>query len=258
MATTAATRGFTTAPDEAPDTPTRPRRTRPGFGLIGPRRERHVLSPDQLEAMALPVGDDGVVVGVDEQGQSAVLGFSRPEPFDVVLIGGLWTAQALALRAAGTGARIAIETGRPRMWANLVQAAGGGQQCMTVFDVGRVPPQGPSVGSPVLVVRDCGMRPPRGRVSALPWQSVLTLLPYLSPAAPRLLEHAGLVGIQRVSPDEAKQIGRIMALRQEDITALPTIPDWVTLWCTRASRQYVSLQATDPESGLLGAPRRVD
>ncbi|MFT9475480.1 hypothetical protein [Streptomyces sp. 11-1-2] len=258
MSTTAATRGFTTAPDEGPDTPTRPRRTRPGFGLIGPRRERHVLSPDQLEAMALPVGDDGVVVGMDEQGQSAVLGFSRPEPFDVVLIGGLWTAQALALRAAGTGARIAIETGRPRMWANLVQAAGGGQQCMTVFDVGRVPPQGPSVGSPVLVVRDCGMRPPRGRVSALPWQSVLTLLPYLSPAAPRLLEHAGLVGIQRVSPDEAKQIGRIMALRQEDIAALPTIPDWVTLWCTRGSRQYVSLQATDPESGLLGASRRVD
>ncbi|WP_431041880.1 hypothetical protein ACQUSR_08115 [Streptomyces sp. P1-3] len=241
------------APAAAP-----PRRRRPGFGLIGPRRERHALSLDQLGAMELPVGDDGVAIGVDPQGQPAVLGFSRPEPFDAVLIGGLWTAQALALRTAGTGARIAVETGRPQMWANLVQAAGGGQQCMTVFDVGRVPPQGPSVGSPVLVVRDCGIRPPRGRVSSLPWQSVLTLLPYLSPVAPRLLENADLVGVQRVSPDEATQIGRILGLPGSDVAALSTLGDGVTLWCTRSSRRYVMTQPTDAESGLLGAPRRVD
>ncbi|WP_186318891.1 hypothetical protein [Streptomyces sp. SAJ15] len=235
-----------------------PRRARAGFGLIGPRRERHALSAEQLAAMALPVGDDGVTIGVDAQGVPAVLGFSRPEPFDAVLIGGLWTAQALALRTAGTGARIAVETGRPHMWANLVQAAGGGQQCMTVFDVGRVPPQGPSVGSPVLVVRDCGVRPPRGRVSALPWQAVLTLLPYLSPVAPRLLENADLVGVQRVSPEEAKQVGRIMGLPDEDVTALSTLGDGVTLWCNRTSRRYVMTQPTEAETGLLGSPRRVD
>ncbi|SCG07140.1 hypothetical protein GA0115260_108472 [Streptomyces sp. MnatMP-M27] len=234
------------------------RRTRPGFGLIGPRRGRQTLPQEELEALALPIGDDGVIIGVDEQNQPAVLGFNRPEPFDVVLVGGLWTAQVLAFRAAATGARVAVETGRPHLWTNLVQVAGGGQQCMTIFDVGRVPPQGPSVGSPVLVVRDCGMRPPRGRVSALPWQSVLTLLPYLSPVAPRLLEHAGLVGIQRVSPDEAEEIGRVMGLPRSDVAALSTLPDWVTLWCTRSGRQFVTVQATDAESGLLGSPRRVD
>jgi len=107
-------------------------------------------------------------------------------------------------------------------------------------------------------IRDCGMRPPRGRVSALPWQSVLTLLPYLSPVAPRLLEHAGLVGIQRVSPDEAEEIGRIMALPRPDVTALSTLQDWVTLWCTREARQAMALQATDAETGLLGSLLRVD
>jgi hypothetical protein len=253
---TATSTPSTPSPDLA--SPGAPRRTRPGFGLIGPRRGRQSLTADQLDALALPVGDDGVIIGVDGQNQPAVLGFNRPEPFDVVLVGGLWTAQVLAFRAAATGARVAIETGRPHLWANLVQVAGGGQQCMTVFDVGRVPPQGPSVGSPVLVIRDCGMRPPRGRVSALPWQSVLTLLPYLSPVAPRLLEHAGLVGIQRVSPDEAEEIGRIMTLPRPDVAALSTLPDWVTLWCTREARQAVTLQATDAETGLLGSPRRVD
>ncbi|WP_052869296.1 hypothetical protein [Streptomyces niger] len=234
------------------------RRVSAGFGLIGPRRERHTLPLAQLESLSLPVGDDGVVVGADSEGQPCVVGFSRPDPFDVVLVGGLWTAQALALRAAGTGSRVAVETGRPEAWAPLVQAAGGGQPCMTLCEVGRVPPQGPSAGSPVLVVRDCGMRPPRGRVSALPWQAVLTLLPYLSPVAPRLLDKADLAGVQRVSPPEATKIGQILSLPATDVESLSTLGDGVTLWSNQRSRQYTVTQPTDAETGLLGNPRRLD
>lgn len=234
------------------------RRPRLGFGLIGPRRERHSLSVDQLEALAVPVGDDGVVIGVDASNRPAVLGVNRPTAYDITLIGGVWTAQVLALRAAATGARIAVETGRAAAWTALAQAAGGGQPCITLHDVGRVPPQGASAGSPVVVVRDCGMRPPRGRVVSAPWQSVLTLLPYLSPAAPRLLEKSGLVGIQRVSPDEAARIGRIMSLPQDETEALSTLADGVTLWCTTGDRQFVMTRATDAETGLLGSARRMD
>lgn len=231
---------------------------RGGFGLVGPRRERHVVAAADLDALALPVGDDGVVVGVDAQGRPAVLGVNRPTPYEVTLIGGLWTAQVLALRTAATGARVTVETGRGQVWSGLAQAAGGGQQCVTLHDVGRVPPQGASAGSPVLVVRDCGMRPPRGRVAAGPWQSVLTLLPYLSPAAPRLLQNSSLVGVQRVSPDEAEQIGRLMRLPAAAVESLPTLGDGVTLWCTALDRQFVMTQPTDTETGLLGQPRRID
>lgn len=229
-----------------------------GFGLVGPRRDRHAMSVDQLAALTLPVGDDGMVIGVDAEGKPAVLGINRPTPYDVTLIGGLWTAQILALRAAATGARVTVETGRAQAWTTLAQAAGGGQQCISLHDVGRVPPQGPSAGSPVVVVRDCGMRPPRGRVISGPWQSVLTLLPYLSPVAPRLMEKSGLVGIQRVSPDEARHIGRIMHLPQAETEALSTLADGVTLWCTPRDRQFVMTQATDAETGLLGSARRMD
>ena len=124
--------------------------------------------------------------------------------------------------------------------------------------MGRVPPQGASAGSPVVVVRDCGMRPPRGRVVSAPWQSVVTLLPYLSPAAPALLRKASLVGIQRVSPDEAAQIGRIVHLPTTATQSLSTLADGVTLWCTERDRQFVMTQATDAETGLLGAARRMD
>ncbi|MGW0365350.1 hypothetical protein [Streptomyces sp. NPDC002990] len=231
---------------------------RGGFGLIGPRRERHVLPAADLDVLALPIGDDGVVIGVDSEGRPAVLGINRPTPYEVTLIGGLWTAQVLALRAAATGARVAVETGRGQVWSALAQAAGGGQQCVTLHEVGRVPPQGASAGSPVLVVRDCGMQPPRGRVVAGPWQSVLTLLPYLSPRAPRLLQQSSLVGVQRVSPDEAERIGRLMNLPRPAVHALPTLGDGVTLWCTALDRQFVMTRGTEAETGLLGASRRID
>ncbi|MFF5937042.1 hypothetical protein [Streptomyces sp. NPDC012508] len=233
-------------------------RPRFGFGLVGPRRDRHAVPLEQLGALGLPVGDDGMVIGVDAEGRPAVLGINRPTPYEVTLIGGLWTAQVLALRAAATGARVAVETGRAQAWTGLAQAAGGGQPCITLHDVGRVPPQGASAGSPVVVVRDCGMRPPRGRVVSGPWQSVVTLLPYLSPVAPRLLEKSALVGIQRVSPDEAAQIGRIMGLPRAESEALSTLADGVSLWCTPSDRQFVMTQATDTETGLLGTARRMD
>lgn len=233
-------------------------RLRTGFGLLGPRHQRHSLPPEHLDSLSLPIGDDGVVIGVDAENHPAVMGINRPTPYDIVLIGGLWTAQVLALRAAATGARVAVETGRAQQWAQLVQAVGGGQSGMTVHDVGRVPPQGASAGGPVLVIRDCGMRPPRGRVASAPWQSVLTLLPYLSPVAPRLMRQARLVGVQRVSPDEASEIGRVIGLPRGEYESLPTLADGVTLWCTDRDRQYVMTQATDAETGLLGTARRMD
>ncbi|MEU1519694.1 type VII secretion protein EccE [Streptomyces sp. NPDC005811] len=175
-----------------------------------------------------------------------------------IRIGGLWTAQVLALRAAATGARVAVEPGRPQAWAQMVHAMGGGQNGLAVHEVGRVPPQGASTDTPVLVVRDCGMRPPRGRVVSGPWQSVLTLLPYLSPVAPRLIRQARLVGVQRISPDEALEVGRALTLPRENVEALPTLVDGFTLWCADRDRQYVMTRPTDAEIGLLGSPRRMD
>ncbi|MYV70542.1 hypothetical protein GT043_32310, partial [Streptomyces sp. SID2131] len=57
-------------------------RPRFGFGLVGPRRDRHSVSVEQLDALALPVGDDGMVIGVDAEGRPAVLGINRPVPYD--------------------------------------------------------------------------------------------------------------------------------------------------------------------------------
>ncbi|MFG2825203.1 hypothetical protein ACGFX4_37980 [Kitasatospora sp. NPDC048365] len=251
---------YQTYPNQAPQSaePARVRRIRPGFGLRGPRREKHVLTLDDLGALSFPVGDDGVLIGTDQHQQPAVLGLFRPSAYEVVLVGGMWTAQVIALRAAAIGARVAVETGRPQAWAPMAQAAGGGQPCVTVHAVGRLGAQGASVASPVLVVRDLGARPSRSRLSAAPWQTTLTLLPYLGPNASRVLNAADLVGVQRVSPQEAELVGRILSLSAEDLTYLPTVPDNVTLWATRMRRQYVMTNPGDAETQVLGGPRRMD
>ncbi|MGP4002277.1 hypothetical protein [Streptomyces sp. 8N706] len=243
---------------EAPQAPLPQQRFLPGFGLRGPRRDRHVLPAEALGNLTLPVGDDGVVIGVDPQNQAAVLSLLRPTALDVVLVGSMWMAQLLALRTVAVGARVAVETARPAAWAQMAQAAGGGQQCVSVHDVRQIAPQGPSVSSPVLVVRDCGAQPPRNQLAPSPWQSALTLLPFLGPKAPRLLARADVIGMQRLSPEEAEVVARIMRLPREVTAALPTLSDNAMLWCTRDHRQFVLTQPTDAETGLLGMPRRID
>ncbi|WP_441246058.1 hypothetical protein [Kitasatospora sp. McL0602] len=252
---------YQTYPAHAPEPgaeQARVKNIRPGFGLRGPRRERHVLSPEDLGALAFPVGDDGVVIGVDPQQQPAVLGLFRPTPYELVLVGGMWTAQIIALRAAATGARIAVETGRPQAWAPMAQAAGGGQPCVTIHQAGRLGAQGASVASPVLVVRDLGARPPRSRLSAAPWQTTVTLLPYLGPNASRVLNAADLVGIQRVSPQEAELLARVLSLGDQEVAALPTLGDNITLWATRMRRQFVMTNPGEAEAQVLGLARRMD
>ena len=225
----------------------------------GPRHERHLLEADELDALSLPVGDDGVVIGEDPNRRPAVLGLFRPRALDSALVGGSYLAQLVALRAVATGARIVIETARPELWSTLAQNAGGGQPVVALVPVRRVGALGATAASPVLLIRDCGARPPRLAQPKTPWQTTLTLLPFLDPAYAGQLGGADLVALQRISPQEAQLAARVLRIGVEDVQALPGLPDELTLWCARhGGRQYVYGTPTQLEAGLLGAPRRVD
>ncbi|MYT73292.1 hypothetical protein GTY60_26980 [Streptomyces sp. SID8367] len=226
--------------------------------MRGPRRRRHVLPKKSLGSLGVNVGDDGVVIGVDPQGMPAVLDVLRPKPLEVVVVGSMWTAQIIALRTAAVGARIAVESVRPQAWAPMAQAAGGGLQCVAVYEPNQLAAQGASVASPVLVVRDLGAQPGRSQLAPMPWQSTLTVVPFLGPRAPRLLTRADVIGLQSVSPQEAEVIGRILRLPEQLTQTLPTLSDATMLWIAGGKHQYVMVQPTDPETGLLGGPRRMD
>jgi hypothetical protein len=224
----------------------------------GPRHERHMLERAELDAMALPVGDDGVVIGQDQNRRPAVVGLFRPKAVDGIMVAGSYMAQLIALRAAATGARVVVETARPELWGPLAQNAGGGQQVVSVVPVRRVGALGASASSPVLLIRDCGVRPPKTSQVKTAWQTTFTLVPYLDPGFALQLGSADLVALQRISPQEASLVARLVRLGGQDVQTLPGLPDEVVLWCARHGRQYVYNIPTQLESGLLGAPRRLD
>ncbi|WP_159012083.1 hypothetical protein [Streptomyces sp. NRRL F-5123] len=187
-----------------------------------------------------------------------LLSLFRPAQLDAVVIGSAWTAQVLALRAIGTGAEVSVESARPRVWAPLTADTAAGGRCAAVHGAGEVPQREPGLSGPVLVVRDCGAQPPSNGPARTPWQAVLTLLPFLGPHAARLLAEADLVGVQRVSPQEAEVLARTLRLPPEQAAALPALDDGAMLWCTARHRRFVRVEPTAAEAGMLGEARRID
>lgn len=231
----------------------------PGFGLRGPRHGLRPSSRSRVASLSLPLADDGVVAGTDDAGGPVVLGLFRPVQLDVVVVGSAWTAQVLALRAVGAGARVAVESARPRLWAPLAAATSADGPGVVVHGVGGVlPHREPAPSAPVLVVRDCGAKPPRNGLAPAPWQAVLTLLPFLGPLAAEPLAQAELVGVQRVSPQEAEELAGVLRLPREQAAALPTLDDGTLLWCTARQRRFARLVPTPSETELLGEARRID
>ncbi|HWG26078.1 hypothetical protein [Actinospica sp.] len=224
----------------------------------GPQLEKHILEPEEFGALALPVGDDGVVIGTDQGSRPAVLGMFKPKAVDIALIGGAYLAQLLALRATATGARVVVETARPQLWAPLAQNAGGGQQVIAVVPVRRVGNLGATAASPVLLLRDAGARPPRSSAPKTSWMTTLTLVPFLDPSYAGHLITSDYVAIQQVSPQEAEVAARLFRLGPQDVAALPTLLPELALWTARHGRQYVFSAPTRDETGLLGTPRRMD
>lgn len=230
----------------------------PGFGLRGPRRTALASSRSLWETLSLPLGDDGVVAGRDEAGDPVVLGLFRTAQLNAVVIGSAWTAQVLALRAIDAGAEVVVESARPPVWAPFTAHAAAGGRCTAIHGVGEIPDRQPELSGPVLVVRDCGAQPPRKGPARAPWQAVLTLLPFLGPHAAGLLAEADLVGVQRVSPQEAEVLARTLRLAPEQAAALPGLDDGAMLWCTTRHRVFVRWEPKAAETGLLGEARRID
>ena len=224
----------------------------------GPQLEKHILEPAEFGAFTLPVGDDGVVIGTDQGSRPAVLAMFKPKAVDIALIGGAYLAQLLALRATATGARVVVETARPQLWAPLAQNAGGGQQVIAVVPVRRVGNLGATAASPVLLLRDAGARPPRSSAPKTPWMTTLTLVPFLDPNFAGHLITSDYVALQQVSPQEAELGARLFRLSPQDVGALPSLLPELALWTARHGRQYVFSAPTRDETGLLGAPRRMD
>lgn len=208
-----------------------------------------------VETLELPIGSAGLMIGTNRHGTPITARLFRAETTRVTLVGGVRAAQLLALRAMALGARIVVQTARPRAWEPFVRGASAPGETIALIPPGRPvggPPGGPL--QPLLVVVDVGP------VAADPhpgpgWHAVLVVRDELTSADVDALARADLVLLQPLRPDEAALAGGTLGLGPSAEWLTRIREDMVGVVNRRALR-WALLCATPIESQLIGPPSR--
>ncbi|EHR49022.1 hypothetical protein SacmaDRAFT_0726 [Saccharomonospora marina XMU15] len=222
-----------------------------------------VVDPALLDAIS-PSGDrGGIVLGSGLQGEPLTVSALRSTPTRIVLVGGLYLARQVALRAMAVGAWVVVATGRPTAWHVLSQAAGTQRngQPSPLVQIRRLSPvelPRPSEDAPLLVVHDGGPTPQDLFPPRSPWQTTVYVLPYLHPQAGALANAADLVLMQRLPAGQADLAARIWRLPFQMKGQLTMLKDDQVVALGRNLWRPLRLVTTSKEQQILGPVRRGD
>lgn len=222
-----------------------------------------VVDPALLDAIS-PSGDrGGIVLGSGLQGEPLTISALRAVPTRIVLVGGMYLARQVALRAMAVGAWVVVATGRPAAWQVLPNAAGrqANGQPSPLVQIRRLSPvelPRPSEDAPLLVVHDGGPTPQDLFPPRSPWQTTVYVLPYLHPQAGALANAADLVLMQRLPAGQAELAARIWRLPAQMMRQLTTLKDDQVVALGRNLWRPLRLVTTGKEQQILGPVRRGD
>jgi hypothetical protein len=214
----------------------------------------HVATPAALELLTSPSPGAGLLIGADRDRQPVLVRLFRPEPTEIVLVGGVWAARLLAFRALALGAAVYTATTQPTPWDGLGAHAVGHHERVQLSTVepGRLPPA--AAHRPVMVIRDTG--PGRAGAPLGPWQTRITVVRQLDHNGMSVLSTADLTMMQRLAPDEAQLAAYALRMSAQSTQLVQMLePEMLALMGGGANR-YVWLRLTAVERQLLGAPQR--
>lgn len=222
-----------------------------------------MVTPESLDVISAPGRHGGVLLGMDQHKQPLTVSILRPTPTRVAMIGGLYLARQVAMRALATGAWIVIATGRPAAWQSLVRAAGPGPdgRPSPLVHVRRLSPvelPPASEDRPMLMIHDGGAAPQEMFPPRTPWQTTAYVLPYLHPQASLTANQADLVLIQRLTPPHAHLAGQIWHLPPQLAQQLTMLPDNQVIALGKNLWVPITLVSNQREIQLLGPIRRTD
>ncbi|GAA1244308.1 hypothetical protein GCM10009676_32580 [Prauserella halophila] len=222
-----------------------------------------IADPELLDAVS-PSGDrGGIILGSGLQGEPLTVSALRSVPTRIVVVGGLYLARQVAMRAMAVGAWCIVATGRPAAWHVLQQAAGTQRdgQPSPLVQIRRLSPvelPRPSEDAPLLVVNDGGPTPQDLFPPRSPWQTTVYVLPYLHPQATAVANGADLVLMQRLPAGQADLAAQIWRLPQQMTRQLTTLKDDHVVALGRNLWRPLRLVTTSKEQALLGPVRRGD
>ena len=222
-----------------------------------------LVTPALLDAISLAGDHGGMVLGCSADNEPLSVSVLRPQPTRLVLVGGLYLAHQVALRAMATGAWVVIATGRPAAWQLLIRAAGEGPDgrrapLVQVCPLAQVELPRASEDAPLLVMHDGGAVPQDLFPPRSPWQTTAYLLPDLHPQASRTTIDADLVLLQRLPAEQAQLAAGIWRLPASMTKQLAGLTDdgvvalGPNLWLP------LRLVTTPAEREILGPVRRGD
>ncbi|ROT33952.1 type VII secretion protein EccE [Micromonospora sp. HM5-17] len=213
------------------------------------------MAASAVDALNLPIGLAGLMIGTNRHGSAVLARLFRAETTRAVLIGGVRAAQLIALRAMALGARIVVQTARPRVWEPFVRGASAPSSPIAVIPPGR--PVGGPPGSqlqPLLVVVDVG--PVAADTQPGPgWQASLVVRDELAPVDVDAVSRADLVVLQPLRPHEAQLAGLALGLGDSADWLTRIRADMVGVINRRVLR-WALLSATPIEQQLIGSPAR--
>ncbi|GLZ30494.1 hypothetical protein Lesp02_26830 [Lentzea sp. NBRC 105346] len=222
-----------------------------------------LVSPSLLDVVS-PSGDrGGMMLGAGMQGEPLTISVLRPVPTRMVVVGGLYLARQIALRAMATGALIIIATGRPQAWQQIQRAAGSGPdgRPSPLVQLRRLTPADlprPTEDMPLLVVHDGGHVPQELFPPRSPWQTTMYVLPYLHPQAASTANTADLVLLQRLPHGQTQLASQIWRLRPQMAQQLTTLKDDQVIALGQDLWRPLRLVTTPGETQILGQVRRGD
>lgn len=229
-------------------------------GLVGPAElvgpAPTTLRPSaMMDALDLPIGTAGLMIGANRHGAAVTVRLFRAEATRAMLIGGVPAAQLIVLRAMALGARVVVQTARPRAWEPFIRAVSAPGETIPLVPPGRQldgPPGTPL--RPLLLVVDIGpvttdAQPGPG------WQASLVVRDGLSGADTDAVSRADLVVLQPLRADEAALAGLALGLGDSAEWLTRIRGDMVGVVNRRALR-WALLSATPIEVQLIGPPTR--
>ncbi|MEH1098243.1 type VII secretion protein EccE [Micromonospora sp. CPCC 205561] len=204
--------------------------------------------------LELPLGAAGLMVGTNRHGGAVTVRLFRPESTRVVLVGGVRAAQLVTVRAMALGARVVVQTVRPRGWEPFVRGVGTPGAMIPVLPPGRPVAEPGTPLRPLLVVVDAGPTP-AGPEPGFPWQTTLLVRDELTPADADALGRADLAVLQPLDPAEAAVAGAALGLGGS-AEWLTRIRDDMVAVVNRRALRWALLSPTPIESQLVGRPSR--